>query len=289
MAVQTALPRLRLTGALHRHPPLVVISAVWLVAIVVIAVAAPLIAPFTFTDINLRARLEPPVFLGGSWTHWLGTDELGRDVWSRLVYSIRMSLLVALLGTVIGAVLGTAIGIAAAHFRGWTDEAIMVGIDFQASVPFMIIALAVLAFFGGGLGLFILLMGLFGWERYARIARGMTLAANAQGYTVAVAQLGARPWRIYRHHVFPNIANALIVNMTLNFPETILLETGLSFLGLGIQPPLTSLGNMVGHGRDYLSSAWWIAVFPGLTIVLTTLAMSLIGDWVRDRMDPTLR
>ncbi|MGY6633461.1 MAG: ABC transporter permease [Alkalilacustris sp.] len=194
----------------------------------------------------------------------------------------------ALLGTVIGAVLGTAIGILAAQFRGWTDEAIMLGIDFQASVPFMIIALAVLAFFGGGLGLFILLMGLFGWERSARIACGMTLAATAHGCTVAVAQLGASPWRIDRHHVFLSIANALIVNMTLNFPETILLETGLSFLGLDVQPPLTSLGNMVWHGRDYLSSAWCNAVFPGRTIVLTMLAMSLVGDWVRDRMDPTL-
>jgi peptide/nickel transport system permease protein len=200
-----------------------------------------------------------------------------------------MSLLVALLGTAIGAVMGTALGFLAAHFRGWTDDVLMVLVDFQASMPFMIIALTVLAFFGNSLPLFIALMGLFGWERYARIVRGLTLSAVQHGYAVAIRQIGASPWRIYGRHILPNIASALIVNVTLNFPEHIILETGLSFLGLGVQPPLTSLGNMVGHGREYLQSAWWIAVFPGAAIVLTTLSMSIVGDWLRDRLDPTLR
>lgn len=270
-------------------PFFVALCIAWLVATVFVAFAVELIAPYHYAQIDLRARLQPPVFMGGEWRHVLGTDELGRDVASRLFYSIRMSLLVALLGTAIGAAIGTLLGFLAAHFRGLVDDAVMVAVDFQASMPFMIIALSVLAFFGNSLPLFIALMGLFGWERYARLVRGMTLSAKEHGYAVAVRQLGASPWRVYGRHVLPNIASVLIVNITLNFPEHIILETGLSFLGLGVQPPLTSLGNMVGHGREYLQSAWWIAVFPGIAIVLTTLSMSIVGDWARDRLDPTLR
>ena len=160
--------------------------------------------------------------------------------------------------------------------------------DFQASIPFLIFALAVLAFFGNDLALFIGLMGLYGWERYARIARGLAISANAQGYAAAVRQLGASPGRIYLQHVLPNIASTLIVSMTLVFPEIILLESGLSFLGLGVQPPMTSLGNMVGYGREYLTRAPWILLAPAFTIILTTLSISILGDWLRDRLDRTL-
>jgi peptide/nickel transport system permease protein len=151
------------------------------------------------------------------------------------------------------------------------------------------VALAVLAFFGNSLVLFVCLMGLNSWERYARIARGLTIAANEQGYAGAIRQLGASSWRVYGVHVLPNIASTLIVSMTITFPETILLESGLSFLGLGVQPPLSSLGNMVGYGREYLTRASWILLFPSAVIILTTLSISIIGDWLRDRLDPTLR
>jgi peptide/nickel transport system permease protein len=160
--------------------------------------------------------------------------------------------------------------------------------DFQASMPFLILALAVLAFFGNSLPLLIGLMGLYGWERYARIARGLAVSAKSQGFAGAVRQLGARPSRIYLRHILPNIASTLIVSMTLVFPEIILLESGLSFLGLGVQPPMTSLGNMVGYGREYITRAPWILLAPSITIVLTTLSVSVFGDWVRDRLDPTL-
>ncbi len=165
----------------------------------------------------------------------------------------------------------------------------MMFVDAQASLPFIILALAVLAFFGNSFWLFVLIMGINGWENYARLSRGMVLSANTHGYVVAVRSLGARPKRIYARHVLPNIASALIVQFTLNFPSTILLETSLSFLGLGIQPPLTSLGLMLGTGRDYLLFAWWLSVFPGILIFITTLSVSLLGDWLRDRLDPTLR
>jgi peptide/nickel transport system permease protein len=261
----------------------------WLIAMIVVAVGADILAPYAITKMDLVARLQPPALLGGSFEHLLGTDELGRDILSRLMSAIRISLLVALTATAVGAIIGTALGMIAAHFRGIVDDAIMVLVDAQASMPFLIIALAVLAFFGNSLVLFILVIGLYGWERYARIVRGLALTAMQQGYANAVRQLGASGWRINVIHILPNVASALVVNVTLCFPDIILLETGLSFLGLGIQPPMASLGNMVGAGRDYLGNAWWIAAFPGVAIVMTTLAVSLLGDWLRDRFDPTLR
>ncbi|MFK4499117.1 peptide/nickel transport system permease protein [Bradyrhizobium japonicum] len=266
-------------------PVSVALAISWIVAMLVIAAFAEKIAPYSFTQLDLRNRLAAP----GNVAHWLGTDELGRDVLSRLLVSIRISLLIAFGATAISAVVGTMLGFLAAHFRGAVEQFVLMLTDFQASMPFLIMALAVLAFFGNSLPLLIGLMGLFGWERYARIARGLAISANAQGYAAAVRQLGATPSRIYLRHILPNIASTLIVSTTLVFPEVILLESGLSFLGLGVQPPMTSLGNMVGYGREYLTRAPWIMLAPATTIVITTLAVSVIGDWLRDRLDPTLQ
>ncbi|MFN3855880.1 MAG: ABC transporter permease [Phreatobacter sp.] len=273
--------RARLSGI----PLLVWFAILWIALMVIVALAADWIAPYSYTAPNLRNRLVPP----GHPLHWLGTDELGRDVLSRLIVSIRVSLMIAFGATIISAVLGTTLGFIAAYFRGLVEQAVLMLADFQAAMPFLILALAVLAFFGNSLILLVGLMGLFGWERYARIARGLAISASAQGYASAVTQLGATPARVYLKHILPNIASTLIVSMTLVFPEVILLESGLSFLGLGVQPPMTSLGNMVGFGREYITRAPWIMLAPALTIVLTTLAVSLLGDWLRDRLDPTLR
>jgi peptide/nickel transport system permease protein len=276
-------------SAVRRHPAAVRVSLAFLAAIVVICLGAELLAPLHYTTQDLASRLRPPAFLGGDWRYPLGTDELGRDILSRLIYAIRFSMIVAIAGTVIGCALGTVLGFVAAHFRGWIDDALMMLVDVQAALPFMLLALAVLAFFGNNFVLFVLLIGIHGWEQYARLVRGMVLSATMHGYAVAVRSLGATPMRVYARHILPNIASAIIVSFTLNFPVTILLEASLSFLGLGVQPPLTSLGQMLGAGRAYLVSAWWIAVFPGIVIFATTLSVSLIGDWLRDRLDPTLR
>jgi peptide/nickel transport system permease protein len=285
----TALPALAApTVQRAKISPLVMIALVWLAAMVLIALFAEWLRPYGITALDLRARLTPPVGFGGTLKHLLGTDELGRDVTSRLIVSIRVSLMIAMGATVIAAVFGTTMGFLAAHFRGLVEQFVLMLIDFQASMPFLILALSVLAFFGNALGLFVVLMGLYGWERHARIARGLAIAANAQGYAAAVRQLGAKPMRIYLGHVLPNIASTLIVAATLSFPEVVLLESGLSFLGLGVQPPMTSLGNMVGYGREYLTRAPWILLAPSTVIVLTTLSVSLVGDWLRDRLDPTL-
>jgi peptide/nickel transport system permease protein len=265
-------------------PILVWIAVLWLVAMVLIAIFALAVAPYTFTTPDLKNRLSPP----GNPVHWLGTDELGRDVLSRLLMSIRISLMIAFGASLISATLGTVLGFLAAYFRGFVEQIVLMLADFQASMPFLILALSVLAFFGNSLLLLICLMGFFGWERYARISRGLAISASSQGYAAAVTQLGGTPFRVYFRHILPNIGSTLIVMMTLVFPEIILLESSLSFLGLGVQPPMTSLGNMVGYGREYITRAPWIMLAPALTIVFTTLAVSILGDWLRDRLDPTL-
>jgi peptide/nickel transport system permease protein len=274
---------------MRRFPLLVIVAVAVLAAILFVSIAGNLFTPFSPTQQNLLARLRPPSFLGGDPRFPLGTDRIGRDLVARLIAGLRISLLVAAMGTLIGAIVGIAVGFVAAHRRGWVEEVLMMIVDFQASLPFILIALTLLAFFGNSFTLFVILMGLFGWEAYARLTRGVVLSAASQPYAQAVRALGASPLRLYSRHVFPNVASALIVQLTLNFPQIVLLETSLSFLGLGIQPPQTSLGQILGEGREYLSSAWWIAVWPGILIFTVTLCMSIIGDWLRDWLDPTLQ
>lgn len=275
----------RFIKQVRKVPFSVTFGIVWLIGMVVVAVFADVIRPYGITAMDLRARLSLP----GNPAHLLGTDELGRDVLSRLLQSIRVSLAIAFGATIISAVFGTVLGFAAAKFRGVVEHLVLVLADFQAALPFLIMSLAVLAFFGSSMPLLIGLMGFYGWERYARIARGLAISASAQGYASAVVQLGATPGRVYLHHILPNVASTLIVSMTLTFPEIILMESGLSFLGLGVQPPETSLGNMVGFGREYLTRAPWIMLAPAFVIMVTTLSISLVGDWLRDKLDPTLR
>ncbi|MGO4197525.1 ABC transporter permease [Rhizobium sp. YAF28] len=276
----------RLVSFLRRNVPLsVAFGLLWLAARVLTAIFADTIRPFNITAMDLSSRLSAP----GGLKHLLGTDELGRDVLSRLIQSIRVSLVIAFGATILSALFGTLLGFLAAQLRGFVEHLVLMLADFQAALPFLIMSLAVLAFFGSSMLLLVCLMGFYGWERYARIARGLAIAAGAQGYAAAVVQLGATPSRVYLHHILPNVASTLIVSMTLTFPEIILMESGLSFLGLGVQPPETSLGNMVGFGREYLTRAPWIMLAPAAVIMLTTLSISLVGDWLRDKLDPTIR
>lgn len=278
-----------LTRIWKARPPLVIgLCIAWLTVVIVAALFAEYLAPFGFAEQSLLQRLKPPAALGGPAENLLGTDDLGRDVFSRIIYAMRTSILIAVMATVIGATVGTVLGIVAAHFRGWVDDLIMMLVDFQASVPFLIVALAVLAFFGNNFVLLIVLIGLFGWDGYARIARGLVLSTNGQGYAFAIRTLGVHPAKVYIRHVLPNMLGVIMVQVTLNFPEIILLETSLSFLGLGVQPPGTSLGLLLGEGRNYLTTAWWMGIPAGVVIFLTTLAISLLGDWLRDMLDPNL-
>ena len=275
----------RLSGT----PISVALAGGFMALMLFVMVFAQVLQPYPFDYIDLMNRMAPPLPLEGStWLHPAGTDTLGRDLFSRLVIGTQTSMLLALLGTCLGAVLGIALGFLAAHKGRLWDEVIMGLVDFQAAMPWFIIALAVLAFLGNSILIFIAIMALYGWETYARITRGLVLSAREQGYALAVRGLGARPRWIYLRHILPNIAGPLLVQLTVNFPSTILFETSLSFLGLGIRPPMTSLGQMLGEGRDYLINAWWLAVVPGLTIFLITLSMSILGDWLRGKLDPSL-
>lgn len=275
---------------MKRISPILVFAIVILVIAVFVAIVGNIFTPHGMSQQNLLARLKPPAFMSGSNPNFpLGTDRIGRDMVARVIAGLQMSLSVAIAGTIIGAVFGSLIGFISAHFRGWVEEVLMMLVDFQASLPFILITLTLLAFFGNSMTLFIILMGLFGWEKYARLSRGVVLSAINQPYAKAIVALGAGNGRLYLKHVLPNVASALIVQVTLTFPQIILLETSLSFLGLGIQAPQTSLGQILGDGRDYLSTAWWISIWPGLVIFLVTLSMSIVGDWLRDRLDPMLR
>ena len=272
-----------------RMPLVIKVCAGFLVLMALVALLAPLLTPYTYSQQNLLKRLSPPVFMGGDWAYPLGTDNLGRDMFTRLVYGIRTSISIALLGTFIGAAFGTMLGYIASRRRGVVDELIMMMVDVQAALPAFFVAIACVAFVGNALWVFILLVSLEGWERYTRLVRGLVISEHGKPYVQAMLALGASRWRTDLLHVFPNISAALVVQATITFPWTILLETTLSFLGLGVQPPETSLGQMLGSGRQYLLQAAWIAVIPGMTIFLTTLSMSLFGDWLRDRLDPSMR
>jgi peptide/nickel transport system permease protein len=276
------------TRAVDAMPLMIKLCLIWLGAMMAIALLADVISPQHYTTQDLTARFRPPLGWGGDWDHPLGTDNLGRDMLSRLIYALRTSILIAIVGTLIGAVCGTLIGLAAGRLRGFFDLIAMMLTDVQTALPSLFIAITFLAFFGNNLMMFIILVSLEGWERYARLARGLVLSEQNSDYIRAVEGLGATSGRVVFRHLLPNIMAALVVQVTLNFPGTILLETSLSFLGLGIQPPNASLGLMLGEGRRYLLNAWWIAVLPGLVIFVTTLAMSLFGDWLRDRLDPTV-
>lgn len=272
--------------AANRPSPLAATAALILAILFTGGLLAPWIAPYGLEDMDLMARLVAP---HTSSAHILGTDELGRDILTRLLYSLRLSFVLAVCGTLIGAILGTALGFLAARFGGVVDDLVNVGVDFTASLPFIILALTILAFLGTDVKVIIVIMAFYGWDRYAKLSRNLARSAYTEGYAGALEGLGLPTRRILLKHILPNIASALVVNMTLNFPGMILLETSLSFLGVGVQPPMSSLGTMLGFGRDYLTTAWWIAVVPGVAIVISTLSMSVLGDWVQQKLEPQSR
>lgn len=272
--------------ATNRPSPLAATAALILAILFTGGLLAPWIAPYGLEDMDLMARLVAPFT---SSAHILGTDELGRDILTRLLYSLRLSFVLAVCGTLIGAILGTALGFLAARFGGVVDDLVNVGVDFTASLPFIILALTILAFLGTDVKVIIVIMAFYGWDRYAKLSRNLARSAYTEGYAGALEGLGLPTRRILLKHILPNIASALVVNMTLNFPGMILLETSLSFLGVGVQPPMSSLGTMLGFGRDYLTTAWWIAVVPGVAIVISTLSMSVLGDWVQQKLEPQSR
>ena len=258
-------------------------------AMVLLALAAPLVAPVDPNTQNLLARLKAPGTVSRGVTYILGSDELGRDVLSRLIYGARISLFVAFSSVLLSGTLGSILGMIAAFYRGWVEIVIMRLVDIVLSVPAILFAIITVAVMGPGLVNVVIVLALTRWPRYARVAYGQTLSVANMPYVRLSHFMGASWLRLLGLHVLPNIAGSLAVVATLEFGLMVLFEAGLSFLGLGVQPPTASWGAMLSTGRNYVATAWWIATFPGLALFLLVLSINLIGDHVRDRLDPKAR
>ena len=255
-----------------------------------VAVAAPWIAPQDPTRQSLRARLVAPTWEAADGRpHLLGTDHLGRDVLSRMVYGSRVSLLVGFAAVLVGGLVGSALGLIAGYRGGAIDTAIMTVADAQLAFPFILLAIGIIAVLGPSFPTLIVVIGLSGWVSYARILRSQVLGLRAREFVDAVHALGGSALRIVWKHVLPNVLSSLVVIATLELARAIVLEATLSFLGLGVQPPTPSWGGMVQEGREHLDSAWWISTFPGVVLMATSIVVSRTGDWLRDLLDPTLR
>ena len=281
--VEGALPSRRL-------PWLALGALAFVVALFVMAVAAPLLAPQDPVRQSLRTRLKPPTLEGADGiAHLLGTDHLGRDVLSRVIYGSRVSLLIGFAAVMVGSVVGATLGIAAGYRRGLLDTIIMTVADAQLAFPFILLAIGIIAVLGPSFATLVVVVGLSGWVNYARVLRSQVLVLRSRDFVDAILGLGGSTGRIVLRHILPNVLSTLVVIATLELARAIVLEATLSFLGLGIQPPTPSWGGMIQEGREYLDSAWWISTFPGLILMLTSLVVSRLGDWLRDVLDPTLR
>lgn len=259
-------------------------------AVIFVALAAPLIAPFDPNAQSLISRLRPPLgFDRYKDGFFLGTDELGRDILSRCIYGLRMTFALALAGAVIGLLIGGTLGLLAGIIGGAFEDIVMGMVDAQIAIPFTLIALLILAVMGSSLDIMILVLGVYGWEQYARIVRAEVRKLIQMPFVEAARAAGAAPVRIAFRHILPNVVSPIVVQFTLNFSNIVILESTLSFLGLGVQPPTATLGSMVGVGRDYLPTAPWIVLAPAAAILLLTFAVQILGDWLRDKADVRLR
>src|SRR5881396_1619963 len=265
-------------------------GGVFVLLVVITAMAAPVIAPHDPVRQSLRARLAAPTLSAADGkAHVLGTDHLGRDVLSRMVYGARVSLLVGFAAVVVGGLIGATLGVVAGFRGGWTDSTIMTIADAQLAFPFILLAIGIIAVLGPSFPTLIAVIVLSGWVDYARVLRSQVLVLRSREFVDAILALSGSVPRIVARHIVPNVLSSLVVIATLQLARAIVLEATLSFLGLGIQPPTPSWGGMVQEGREYLDSAWWISIFPGCLLLLTSLVVSRSGDWLRDLLDPTLR
>jgi peptide/nickel transport system permease protein len=269
---------------LQRNPRMIVggvIVLTWLF----LAAFAPIIAPFDPIKVNVIDSLEPP-----SSTHWLGTDDLGRDVFSRVLWGSRISLSVGLISVSIGLLVGTSLGLAAGYIGGKFDLLIMRGIDALLAFPALILAIAITSALGPQIQNAMIAIGIVAIPAYARLTRGQVLAVRARDFIVAARTIGCSPLRIVMRHIFPNVMNALIVQATLSTAFAILAEAALSFLGLGPQPPYPSWGQDINYSQRYLANLkWWMSVGPGVAIFTAVFAFNFLGDALRDALDPRLR
>jgi len=270
----------RITLALLRNP-LAVVGAIIILGLIIAAVFAPWIAPYSPIGQNLSQRLLPP-----SGDHWMGTDELGRDIYSRVIYGSQITLTIVLLVAVIAAPLGLMIGAISGYFGGWVDRVLMGVTDVFLSMPKLILALAFVAALGPGINNAIIAIAITTWPSYARIARAETMTIRNAEFISAVQLQGASPLRIIVRHVLPLCTSSMIIRVTLDMAGIILTAAGLGFLGLGAQPPLPEWGAMISRGRSFILDQWWVATMPGFAIIIVSLGFCFLGDGLRDVLDP---
>lgn len=264
--------------------PVTAISAAILVAVLVVAVSASWIAPYGINDIDVPSALQGP-----STAHWFGTDELGRDVFSRVLVAIAASLRVAVVSVALAAVVGVLVGVLAGYRGGWIDTVVMRVVDVMFAFPVLLLALAIVAVLGPGITTTMLAIGIVYIPIFARVARASALGVRVEPFVAVSRSMGTGDGYILIRHILPNIAGPLIVQLSLSLAFAILAEAALSFLGLGIQPPQPSLGRMIFDAQGFVTLAWWMAVFPGAAIFVMVLAFNLFGDGLRDVLDPKQR
>ena len=260
------------------------------VILLVMALAAPLLTPYSPTEQSLVERLRPPAWIArGSWAHPLGTDLFGRDILARVIYGTRVSLSVALVAIIVAGVIGAFVGLVAGYFGGWWEVVLMRVVDAFLAVPAVLVAIVLASTQGPSFENVVIVIGLLYWPRYARQVRGEVLSIKQADYIKLARIAGCSPARIIGLHVLPNLVPSLLVLASLQVGSAIILEATLSFLGVGIPPPQPAWGVIVEDGRGMLASAWWISLFPGIAIAFTVLAFNMLGDWLRDQLDPRLR
>ncbi len=277
----------------RRMPALTVqatLASAVILLLLVAALFAPLLAPYDPAAQDLMVRLMPPAWLaGGSSAHWLGTDSLGRDILSRIIFGSRVSMSVGVVAVLISGTFGTTVGIVGGYFGRLLDQILMRLADIQLAFPSMLLALAILAVLGPGFVNLLLVLGLTGWVTYARVVRAQVLSLREREYVVAARALGAWDASILLRHILPNAVAPLIVVGTLQVASVIIAEASLSFLGVGVPVDTVSWGAMLSDGQLFLAKAWWIAVFPGIAIMMAVLSVNLLGDYLRDVLDPRVR
>jgi peptide/nickel transport system permease protein len=270
---------------------LAVIGLLIMISVAGLALAADYVAPRSPTAQQILLRLKPPGFQDprSGKVAWLGTDHLGRDILSRIVYGSRISLTVSLPAVAVSALLGMTLGLLAGYYRAWIETVVMRCVDLQLAFPFILLALSIVALMGPSLRNIIIVFAITTWPVYARTTRGIVLALRAQDFVQAARSLGASNRRILWRHIAPGVVSPVLVLVSFEVARMIILEASLGFLGLGVPPPTPTWGSMLADGRDYLRDAWWIALFPGLAIMLTAAGSNFLGDGLRDMLDPTLR
>ena len=280
-------PRTRSRLLILRRWP---ISSIVILSILVFTgVFAPLLAPKPERFGNVRDSFEEPALVGADSEFFLGADQLGRDIYSRILFGARISLIISLVVVAISGSVGTLLGLISGWYGGWIDELFMRLVDGINAMPLITVALVLAVVVGPSFGLLIFVLSLGAWPGYARVVRGETLVIKHMAYVEAAKVAGASTTRILLRHLLPGVMNVTVVVGTLSLASVILAEAGLSFLGIGVPPPTPSWGGMVADGRSFVVTAWWVSFFPGLAIGITVVGFVLLGDWVRDRLDPRLR